>query len=179
MSNITHYELTAIIDSNIPDDKHSEIINRTKELITKNEGQVSSENNLGRKKLSYPIEKLLKGVFIYLEFDLESTKLKSIEKELKLDKDIIRYLTIKKPKNVKPIIAENTKKENNHNNQKTPKTSIKKEETKKITEEVEENVSKEEMESKKVEKEQAEEKKSDLNDLDKKLDEILNDDIIK
>ena len=187
MSNITHYELTAIIDSNIPDNEHPEKIEEMKGLIAKNKGKISSENNLGRKKLSYPIEKSLKGVFICLEFDIEPKTLKSIEKELKLNKSIIRYLIIKKPENVKPIIIENSgkkvkeeKKETPSRDKKSPpittldksieieKTTDNKEETK--TEVKEELVEKKELKT--------DDKKADLNELDKKLDEILNDDII-
>ncbi len=174
MSNITHYELTTIIDSNIPDNEHPEIIEKIKKLITKNKGKISSENNLGRKKLSYPIEKLLKGVFICLEFDIEPKTLKSIEKELKLNKNIIRYLIIKKPENAKPIIAEDPKKKEKKVKEEKPEVKIeeikekKPETTKKIVENLDQN------EKNKGE----EEKKTNLNELDKKLDEILNDDII-
>lgn len=164
MSNITHYELTAIIDSNIPDNEHPEVIDKIKKLIGKNEGEISSEENLGRKKLSYPIEKSLKGVFVCLEFNIEPKTIKAIEKELKLEKNIIRYLIIKKPENVTPIInLEKSGKE----------VKIIKKEKKEETR-VEETKNSE----KTIKKENQEDNKSDLNDLDKKLDEILNDEII-
>ena len=174
MSNITHYELTTIIDSNIPDNEHPEVIEKIKELITKNKGKISSENNLGRKKLSYPIEKSLKGVFICLEFDIEPKTLKPIEKELKLNKNIIRYLIIKKPENVKPIIAEDPKKKEKKVKEEKPEVKIEeiKEEKPETTENIVENLDQ-------GEKNKGEEdKKTNLNELDKKLDEILNDDII-
>ena len=158
MSNITHYELTTIIDSNIPDNEHQEIIDKMKKLISENKGEISSEENLGRKKLSYPIEKSLKGVFICLEFNIEPKTIKTIEKELKLDKNIIRHLIIKKPENVTPINIENPKKEE------------------KIAKEV--KVEKTEILEKTTKKNDREDKRADLNDLDKKLDEILNDEII-
>jgi small subunit ribosomal protein S6 len=176
MSNIIHYELTTIIDSNISDNEHPEIIEKIKKLITKNEGQISSENNLGRKKLSYPIKKQLKGVFICLEFDIEPKTLKVIEKELKLNKNIIRYLIIKKPENVKPIIHENTKTPSETSNKIEKREKEVKTEKKKKQVEVKEETIKEDVKEEKKTKD--DDQKSSLNELDKKLDEILNDDII-
>jgi small subunit ribosomal protein S6 len=186
MSNITHYELTTIIDSNIPDNEHQEIIDKMKKLISENKGEISSEENLGRKKLSYPIEKSLKGVFICLEFNIEPKTIKTIEKELKLDKNIIRHLIIKKPENVTPINIENPKKEEkiakevkvekteDSSEIVSPKGDLQKEE--KIAKEV--KVEKTEILEKTTKKNDREDKRADLNDLDKKLDEILNDEII-
>jgi small subunit ribosomal protein S6 len=167
MSNITHYELTTIINPNIPDNELSEIIEKVKGLITDNKGEITSEENLGRKKLSYPIEKLLKGVFICLEFNLEPKTLKAIEKELKLDKTIIRYLVVKKPENVKVIDMEEVKKAKSKDS--TPaKDKVEEKKEKEIKEEAPEEEKKEDKDA----------GKKDLKDLDKKLDEILNDDII-
>ena len=179
MSNITHYELTTIIDSNIPDNEHPEIIDRIKKLIGDNEGEISSEENLGRKKLSYPIEKSLKGVFICIEFNTEPKTIKPIEKELKLDKDIIRYLLIKKPENVIPISAESPKKgiKDTKEIKKTETTDIKKEKVETPKETPKKEIEKVE-EEKTSKKDNKEDKKANLNDLDKKLDEILNDEII-
>jgi small subunit ribosomal protein S6 len=162
MSNITHYELTTIIDSNIPDNEHQEIIDKIKKLISDNKGEISSEENLGRKKLSYPIEKSLKGVFVCIEFNIEPNTIKPIEKELKLNKNIIRYLIIKKPENIVPASMEKPKKK----------------EEKIVKEDENEEIKKEIKRGENNKKENPEDKKSDLTDLDKKLDEILNDEII-
>jgi len=193
MSNITHYELTTIIDSNIPDNEHPEIIKKIKELITKNQGEIGLEENLGRKKLSYPIKKSLKGVFICLEFDIEPGTLKSIEKELKLNKNIIRYLIIKKSKDAKPIILENPEKETKKPKEKvrfekkkkepsfnlSPETPAKKEFFKEdLSNKEENNQEKETRTAKTPNSEEENDQKADLSDLDKKLDEILNDEII-
>jgi len=189
MSNITHYELTAIIDSNIPDNEHQEILDRMKKLISDNKGEISSEENLGRKKLSYPIEKLLKGVFICIEFNIEPKAIKPIEKELKLDKNIIRYLIIKKPENVTPINTKSPKKNNKEIKEKDKEIKVKENRPKILDESIEKDetiekeLSSEEpieevKEEKSSKKDDKEDRKADLNDLDKKLDEILNDEII-
>lgn len=184
MSNIIHYELTAIIDSNIPDSDHQGIIDTVKKLITENEGEISSESNLGRKKLSYPIKNSLKGVFICFEFDIEPKAIKLMEKELKLNKNIIRYLIIKKPKNVTTINSEieescETKVETEiKKSQKFEKTTndneIKMNDSENIEEEKEETIAEETTDT----KDNNEDSDKNLNELDEKLDKILNDEII-
>jgi len=190
MSKINHYELTSIIDPNIADDQHPNIIEKIKKMITKNEGEISAEENLGRKKLNYAIKNALKGVFICIEFDLDPAKLKNIEKELKLDKNILRYLAIKKPKNVKKIdinkLSDTPRKEEHKKTPRklTPKKNRiedeKKEEIKAAPSESDNQKDKEEKlvssDDKIIDKTESE--KSSLDELDEKLDKILNDEII-
>ena len=177
MNKVNHYELTTIIDSNTTDDQHPGIIEEIKKTITKNKGEINSEENLGRKKLNYAIKKALKGVFITIEFDLNSADFKNIEKELKLNKNILRYLIIKKPKNVKKI--EMNKKPSSFLEQKKEKVTEEKTTPKKeiIPEKKEESKAKfkteEQPSSKNFERE-----KTNLDELDEKLDKILNDEII-
>ena len=195
MSQNTHYELTLIIDSNILENEYSGKIEKIKKVIEKNQGNISSEFDLGRKKLSYPIKKMFKGNFYSLEIDMEPQGLSPIEKELKLNKDILRYIFIKKPANIKAIEELDTKKQEetkekpkkireiktqtveNYNQEgkdfiaettnsspnQTPKAPILK-----TPIETEEKSSPQKKES----------QKTDLDELDKKLDEILNDEII-
>ncbi len=163
MNNITHYELTTIIDSNIPDNEHPAIIEKMKELIIKNKGEITLEDNLGRKKLSYPIKKLLKGVFICLEFNIEPKTIKTLEKELKLNKDIIRFLLIKKPENIAPLKTEDKSEKKDSLNSSQSSTLSNTEDKKDTANKT---------------KDKNEDKKTNLNELDKKLDEILNDEII-
>lgn len=95
----THYELTFIIDGNIPDTEHSNITKNIKDLLLKHEAEIISEVELGKKKLNYPIKKSLKGNYFSFEFNIDASKIKLIENEMRLENRILRALTIKKPAN--------------------------------------------------------------------------------
>ena len=168
MSQNTHYELTLITDANIPENEYKGKLEEIKKIIEKNQGNIDSEIDLGRKKLSYPIKKMLKGNFYSLEIDIEPKALKPIEKKLKLNKNILRYILIKKSANIKQVIKKSDSEKKETLKQKPQKIEIDKktEDIKLKTEDVKDI------------KTEPEDKKADLDELDKKLNEILSDEII-
>ena len=157
-----HYELTFIIPGSFAEDQHPQILTKIKNLLVKNQAKNLTEENLGRKKLAYPIKQLRHGFYFTLQFDLEASKTINIEKELKLDNQILRYLLINKHQKS----AEETAMQENLKARRIKK---------KIADQVKEDEVKEEEEKEKSKKA----KKISLEDLDKKLDEILGDEFIK
>ncbi len=166
MNKNTHYELTFIIDGNIPETEHQSISDNIRGSIEKKQGKIISEDSIGRKKLSYPIKKVNKGVFISLEFDIDSQEIKNIDKELKLNKNILRFIITNKPNNIG----------------KPRETKIKPEPIPEKNSPIKKSTGKElprEIKKKPAEKNSQEIKeKIDTSELDKKLDEILNDELL-
>ncbi len=195
-----HYELGFLIDANIPENEHPKTIQTVKELLLEKGANIISEIDFGRKKLNYPIKKSLKASFFVFEFTIEAKEIKSIEQTLKLEKAILRFLTTKKPHNIinqKPTEVEpqrnnNDRNDRNDNKRERPSFDRKPAETKKPEvivekEDVKEDVKIEEPQEPKEEIVEEVVKTDDIkqaevvqkepvaqNDLDKKLDEILN-----
>ncbi|MBU1036797.1 30S ribosomal protein S6 [Patescibacteria group bacterium] len=154
-----HYELTLIIPGNLAEDQHPEILNKIKSLLEKNQAKLTVEEDLGRKKLAYPIKQLRHGFYYCLEFDLESDKTKTIEKELKLTSSILRFLLIKKHQKTAAEIADQEQLKD-----------------KRIKKKIADQIKTEEA---KETKEKIKKPKISLEDLDKKLDELLEDEMVK
>ncbi len=179
MAKNTHYEITLIVDGNIPDNEHVEIIKKVKDLLLENKANIISEINFGRKKLSYPINKSQKGNYFSFEFNLDGDLLKAMGNKLKLEKEILRFLIIKKPANAinRPFEEkeEAKKKVEQPKKAKEEKIEKKKEEPKEeIIPEI--KPEKEEKIEEKKEAHKDEQKSVDKDELDEKLDEILNKD---
>lgn len=165
----THYELLYIITSKLTEEETEPINKQVLDLIEKNEGKITLQENYGKKKLAYPIKHHHNGYYRLFEFDLEPDKLGELEKKFMLTNEILRHQIFKK----KLKTEEEIKKE------------------RELISKIEEK--KEKAKEKEMEQEQAaaptattpaDEKapakeKMKLEDLDKKLDEILGgDDII-
>ncbi len=62
-----------------------------KELINKHGGEITAEEKLGKRKLSYPVKKMRHGA--YLNYILESSKLNcpALQKDLRLKPDVLRF----------------------------------------------------------------------------------------
>ena len=84
-------ELTAIID------KYSGV-------ITTHGGEIAGADRWGLKKLAYPIKKETQGVYVLLRFSVEPAGLKEMERLLRIDDRILKYLTVKLDDNMAPFV---------------------------------------------------------------------------
>jgi small subunit ribosomal protein S6 len=66
------------------------------ETLETEEGKVTKTDVWGRKHFAYPIQKYQEGYYIVYEFENFSSETKRIEKTLKSNKDILRFLLIRK-----------------------------------------------------------------------------------
>jgi small subunit ribosomal protein S6 len=89
------YESAVIINAALEDNQIESEINRLKEFITNNGGQIFDFENWGRKRLAYPIQKNKIGYYAIFKFNAQPTLLAKLERFYNLNENIIRYLTIK------------------------------------------------------------------------------------
>lgn len=186
------YELLYIIPNKYSEDEAKKIHSKILELAKKNGFEVTNEENLGSKKLAYPIKHAYYGYYFLIHFKLaEKANLVSFNQKLGIMPEVLRSQIVKYkelPQKVEilknaPEIKFETKK---------PKEKIEAEKIENIKkiEEAEHSIAsaepeaketagdgkekqEEAKEEKKEDKEKDEKKKIDLNDLDKKIDELL------
>lgn len=58
-------------------------------------GKVKKEDLWGNKDLAYPIKKQTKGFYAHFEIEAEPKGAKGLDKTLKLEEDILRYLLVR------------------------------------------------------------------------------------
>jgi len=143
---MNHYELLYLVSANYTEEELVPIKEKVKELITKFAGQITLEDNLGKKKLAYPIKTVRNGYYLLYEFDLEPEKIKDLEREIKLTPEIMRHQVVSKKVQSPSMIQ------------------------------ITENKAKKEKEVE--EKKKSDKDKIKLEDLDQKLDEILEGNIL-
>jgi len=91
-----HYEMLLILSAKLDEKKQAAAMGNISEPVTKAGGNISKKDVWGLRKLSYPIQKEQSGVYVQLEFDLDQSALPGLEKEWRLMTDMIRYLVLKK-----------------------------------------------------------------------------------
>ncbi|HPI66984.1 MAG TPA: 30S ribosomal protein S6 [bacterium] len=76
---------------NFTEEQTEQIILELQELIKKHGGEITAEEKLGKRKLSYPVKKMRHGA--YLNYVLESSKLNwpALQKDLRLKPDVLRF----------------------------------------------------------------------------------------
>ena len=105
---MSNYESTFICSPELPAEKLEEIVEKAKKTITGHGGKVAVVQQLGRKRLAYPIKKFKEGNYVYLELNGTGDMVAALENFYRVNDPVIRYLTVKveKKKVVRPPVQE-------------------------------------------------------------------------
>lgn len=88
------YELMYIIGSHVPDNEIGKVSEEVKTFIEKSQGSIVSQEDLGKKKLAYPIKKSRIGHYQLVNFTAPAEKLSEIEHRIRTSQAIIRHLIL-------------------------------------------------------------------------------------
>lgn len=89
-----NYELLSIIKPNIDSEEYDKLVEKMEEAITNLEGKVVSTDKMGRKKLSYDIQKYRDGYFAVLTFEMNPNQVEKFRRQLRLNENIIRTMLL-------------------------------------------------------------------------------------
>ena len=89
------YENTIIAKQDLADKEIKSIKEKYNELINKSSGKVIKIEEWGLMSLSNKIKNYKKGFYIHFKFEGNNNTLDEIDKKIKVDSSIIRYLTVK------------------------------------------------------------------------------------
>ncbi len=90
------YELMVIIKPLLPDNVRLGVESKIVEILEKNDGKVSNIDVWGRRSLAYKIKGYSEGYYIVYQFENYPAIIKSsVEKSLRSNPDILRFLIIK------------------------------------------------------------------------------------
>lgn len=93
------YELYVIIDADLPDEVAGAVAEKVTRLITAGDGKTAGEviktSVRGRRRLAYPIKRKVEGLDLLIDFHAPPQTLVEIERALKLDERVLRYLLVR------------------------------------------------------------------------------------
>ena len=90
------YELTLVLDGDLSSQDQKKLSEKIKKIIEEHKGKLEKQDDWGRKDLAYPIKKKKTGFYLYWEFKLEPQDLSKIDKKLKIEEGVLRYLILRK-----------------------------------------------------------------------------------
>ncbi len=96
------YETIYIINPTLDADSLGEVVTKFSDLIKRLKGYIVKVNEWGKRKLAYEVKRFDKGHYIVLDFCGLPEIVKELERNLKLDDRIIKYLTVKIDEDVDP-----------------------------------------------------------------------------
>ena len=89
------YEHTIIARQDISPSQIKQIQEKYSKIVEKHDGNIVKLENWGLMNLSYLIKKNKKGNYIHFKIKADGKIISELEKNEKIDKNLLRYLTVK------------------------------------------------------------------------------------
>jgi small subunit ribosomal protein S6 len=93
---VNDYEILLMLDADLDEARHNEIISRTRDLVEQGGGTWVGHDPWGRRKLAYEIDKKTDGVYHLLQFDAEPATLDELTRILKITDGVMRHLATRR-----------------------------------------------------------------------------------
>lgn len=91
------YELMVIVNPDIGSDAINAKLEEIRKMVASQKGEVFFEDLWGLRDLAYRIKKKDRGYYAVFDLNMESSGLKEINTTLKIDNDILRHLLVSLP----------------------------------------------------------------------------------
>lgn len=99
------YELTVLLHPDLEIDLEKPL-QKVRDIIAKAGGKIAKEDNWGKKKLAYRINKEDFAVYVYFELELPADAPLKISNTLNITDEVLRYLLVSVDPKVKAKVAE-------------------------------------------------------------------------
>ncbi len=96
---MTCYETLFVVKPTLTEEEIAAQITKVKDVLAKEGAELVATNDMGMRKLAYPVEKHNRGYYTVLFYKAAGTTIQELERNLKINEDIIKFLTVKYTKN--------------------------------------------------------------------------------
>ena len=102
MKRLRPYEVLVIIDPRPTDEEVAQLLARLQDNLKELGAEVIQVENWGKRRLAHDIKKQREGTYAVLEVSAESPMVKEFERQLKLNENVLRFLSTRVPVRKKP-----------------------------------------------------------------------------
>ena len=92
---MNNYETLYVLKPTLTDEETAANIAKIEEILVREGAEILATNNMGMRKLAYPVEKNERGVYTIVYFKAEGTVINELERNLKFNEEVIKYLTVR------------------------------------------------------------------------------------
>ncbi len=89
-----NYELMILLDPNLQEEESTALLEKIQQTITANKGKIIKVNQWGKRTLAYEIKKYQQAIYTIIDFELDPESVTNLERSIKFDEKIIRYLLV-------------------------------------------------------------------------------------
>ena len=96
---MTCYETLFVVKPTLTDEETAAEIAKIKDVLAKEGAELLATDDMGMRKLAYPVEKNNRGHYTVLFYKGEGTVVNELERNLKINEEVLKFLTVKYSKN--------------------------------------------------------------------------------
>jgi small subunit ribosomal protein S6 len=93
---VTEYEILLLLDPELEENRQTEVVTRTRELVEKSGGSWDLHDVWGRRKLAYEIAHKGDGIYHLLHFTCDAETLDEISRVLRIDDGVMRHMATRR-----------------------------------------------------------------------------------
>ena len=97
MSALRPYEILVILDPRSTDEEVAALLTQLDEQLKTLGGDVVKMENWGKRRLAYDIRKQREGTYAVFEVSAEPATVKEFERQLRLNENVLRFLSTRVP----------------------------------------------------------------------------------
>ncbi|PJA45592.1 30S ribosomal protein S6 [Candidatus Uhrbacteria bacterium CG_4_9_14_3_um_filter_50_9] len=102
------YELLSIVPTQFTDEEVGDIGKKISALVEKVGGKVVSTTNLGKIRMAYTIKKVRHGSYVLTYFDADGEVIAELDRQLRLTDEVLRHTILDRPADADPTTFELT-----------------------------------------------------------------------
>ena len=88
------YEFMSIVQPGLDEEGLNALTERIQQVITNNGGEIVKVEQMGRRRLAYPIKRQREGYYVLMHARMSVTAIAELDRACKLSDDILRYLLL-------------------------------------------------------------------------------------
>jgi small subunit ribosomal protein S6 len=92
---MNHYETLFVVKPTLTDEETKAQIEKTLAIITDNGGEIVAVDDMGMRKLAYPVEKNERGYYTVAYYQAAGTVIAELERQMRYNEDILKFMTVK------------------------------------------------------------------------------------
>ena len=89
------YEMIFILRPDLSEDQVNQALTTYKEFLTTNNATNLEVKIWGKRRLAYPIQKKVDGIYVEFNYQADGTQIAPLERMMRLGEEVMRYLTIR------------------------------------------------------------------------------------
>ena len=92
---MNNYEILYVLKPTLTDEETAANIAKIEAILVREGAEILATNKMGMRKLAYPVEKNERGVYTIVYFKSAGTVISELERNLKFNEEVIKYLTVR------------------------------------------------------------------------------------